>query len=347
MARISTKQLIQVCGRVGTSLHAGIDMRKVWETEANRGSPGHRRRMEEIRERVNAGEGLAEAFAASNGYFPPLACELVDVGERTGKLDEVFSRLAEHYDHVLELRRNFMIGIAWPLIELTMGIMIVGFLIWILGAIGASYGEEEPVGIFGLSGTSGLIAYMAIVGSVVGLIALAVTAVNRRWIDISPLVRLLMNVPVIGPVLQTMALARLTWSLAMATDSGIDAQKSVELAIRSAQNPYYSSGLRRIGPIIANGGEIHEAFRATKAYPEDFLNAVETGELSGRLSESMIVLSKDYERRAKAYFRVLTVMAGVAVFLIVGALMVAMIFYLFMSLYMRPINDALNGLQPQ
>ncbi len=346
MARISIKQLIQLCRRVGTSLHAGVDMRRVWETEANRGTPGHRHRMDDIRLRVNAGDALADAFVGSNGYFPPLVCELVDVGERTGKLDEVFNRLAEHYDHVLDLRRNFLIGIAWPLIELTMGILIVGFLIWILGALGASY-NDEPVGIFGLSGTSGLITYMMIVGTVVGLIALAVAAVNKGWIDIGPVVRVLMNVPAIGPALQTMALARLTWSLAMATDSGIDAQKSVELAIRSAQNPFYSSGLDRIGQVISRGGEIHEAFRATHAYPDEFLNTVETGEHSGRLSETMLVLSRDYEQRAKIYFRVLTVVAGVAVFLVVAALMIAMIFYLFISLYMRPINDALNGFQPQ
>ena len=68
--------------------------------------------------------------------------------------------------------------------------------------------------------------------------------------------RLLIQVPIIGPAMRNMALSRLTWALALATDSDLDAQRAVELAVRSTQNSYYVSQLDRMrrnsaGPFTA------------------------------------------------------------------------------------------------
>jgi hypothetical protein len=156
MARIGTRALSQFCQRVGTALHAGIDVRRVWDNESKRGSAPQRGVMEGIRQQVARGDSLASAFARTNGYFPPLVCEMVEVGERTGRLEEVFLRLGEHYDHLLNLRRAFLIGIAWPLIELTLAVIAIGFFILLYGWLGLRDINGEPMTIFGLYGTQGL-----------------------------------------------------------------------------------------------------------------------------------------------------------------------------------------------
>ena len=53
--RISVRQLARVCHNVGTALHAGVDIRRVWETESRRGSARQRREMTEIRDRLGSG----------------------------------------------------------------------------------------------------------------------------------------------------------------------------------------------------------------------------------------------------------------------------------------------------
>jgi type II secretory pathway component PulF len=340
MARITTRHLARLCHNVGTGLHAGLDVRRVWENESQRGSPTARRHLEEIKQLIAEGESLAAAFKESNGFFPPLFCEMVEVGERTGRLERVFKRLAEHYEQVLVLRRNFLIGIAWPMIELTLGVLVIGLLIWILGWIGDSSDPNSPK-VFGLSGSSGAAIWFSGVVLFAALIALPIVGIQKGWFDAGPLFRLLLHVPGIGGGLRTISMARLTWALAMATDSDLPPDKSIELAVRSMQNSYYTDMIEQMRLTIRRGGEMHDAFRSTGRYPADFLDTIQTGELSGQVSETLTILSRDYDERAKIWYRGLTFACGFAVFGLMVTFMIVMIFQVF-QLYMAPINDALK-----
>src|SRR5688572_25212148 len=135
-ARVSNKELAQLCRRLATGLEAGIDVRKVWSREvAGRSSSSLRRRLVPVSEAVAVGRSVTEGLAETGDYFPPLFREMVHVGERTGKLAEVFRQLAEHYDHQLNLRRAFLASITWPMFQLTAAVFVIGVLIWVLGII--------------------------------------------------------------------------------------------------------------------------------------------------------------------------------------------------------------------
>lgn len=78
---------------------------------------------------------------------------MVDVGEKTGRLDEVFIRLAEHYDHVLDLQRTFLQGIAWPMVQLIAALGVIGLLIWIMGILPEGI-DGKPIDILGLGSSA-------------------------------------------------------------------------------------------------------------------------------------------------------------------------------------------------
>jgi len=341
--RIGAKQLARLCHNVGSSLHAGVDIRRVWETESHRGSALQRRRMAVVRDRVADGDSVASALAATAGYFPPMVVEMVEVGERTGRLELVFLRLGEHYDRILKLQRDFLMGIAWPLFELTLGVLIIGVLILVLGLIGGDI-DGQKLGVLGLSGWSGLLIYASIIGTIVAVIATGIFGVRQGLISVDPLFRLLMHVPGIGGGLRTLAMSRLTWSLAMATDSDIDPRRALELSIRTTQNTYYTRHIDGMKLVISRGGEMTAAFQQTHAFPDDFLDALHTGEVSGQISESMAVLAREYENRAKNFYRLLAVIAGLVVFLMVAAVMIFMIFTLFYTFILGPIQNTLDSM---
>jgi type IV pilus assembly protein PilC len=341
MAHIGLRALAQFCHRAGTSLYAGVDVRRFLEMETQRGPLGQRATMEGIRDCVGHGDSLSAAFAQAGDFFPPLVREMVEVGERTGRIDEVFQRLGDHYDNLLQLRRGFLIGIAWPVFELVVALIVIGFLIWILGAIGAEW-DGKPVSVLGLYGTRGLLIYLGILAALAGAGATLAMAVQRGWVNLDLVFRLLMNVPGIGLALRNMAISRLTWSLAIATDSDLSAERAIDLAVRSTQNSYYTSQLEAMRRPLRRGEPMHTAFRAAGIYPDDFLDALETGETAGRISETMAVLAKQYEERARQGYRILAVVAGVCVFLFVGAILVFFIVNMFVNLYLNPIRDALK-----
>ena len=81
---ISTKRLAEFCRRAATSLHAGLDVRQVFEREAMIAHGTQKRRMTDISERVGVGTTVTEALEAQR-YFPALAVEMINVGEETGK----------------------------------------------------------------------------------------------------------------------------------------------------------------------------------------------------------------------------------------------------------------------
>jgi type II secretory pathway component PulF len=263
---------------------------------------------------------------------------MVEVGERTGRVEQIFMRLGEHYDHLVRLQRALLWGLAWPLFELCAGLSVIGLFIWILGVVWSGSGEP-PVTFLGLYGTRGLAIYAGTLGAIAALIALSIAAVKHGWIDLDPLLRLMIHVPGIGTGLRTLAMSRLTWSLALATDSDLDARRAAELAMRTTQNSYYTDHIDGIQHSIRAGSELHTAFRRTGVFPTDFLDTLETGEISGRISEAMQVLAKEYEDRARNYYRLLTVAAGAVVILLVFLLIITMIFQLFMQ-YLNVLDGA-------
>jgi type II secretory pathway component PulF len=341
MARIRTGALIQLLRRVGTAHRAGVDLRTIWQKEAQHGPPGVRQQAAVVRGRLDAGNSLTEGLRACGDYFPPLARDLVEVGERTGRLDDVFAGLAEHYEHLLGLQRAFLIGISWPALQLTAAVFVIGLLIWVMGIIPAAGGQRTDILGFGLVGTSGLIKYLLCVGVVAAGITILVLSVARGRLAAGPM-RLLMSVPVIGGCLRTSGLSRLAWTLSLALDSGVDARRAMSLALRATQNAYYTSQMRVVDDAITAGHEFHEALRATGLFPDEFLHALETAELSGTEAESMQRLAQEYRDRAKSAAKILTVAASFAVWGLVALILVALIFRL-AFFYLNTIYGALKG----
>ncbi|MHB0959207.1 MAG: type II secretion system F family protein [Pirellulaceae bacterium] len=326
-----------MCQRLGTAQRAGVDILATLRRESGYGSLVYRRNMAEVFESVSGGATLAEAMRERSPYFPPLTCELVDVGEQTGNLESILLRLSEHYQHLLRLRRTFLIGIFWPVLQLTVAILVIGLLILLLGILGTS------TTFFGLSGIGGVIIYAIVVGSCIVAVGLLGFGLLRGWFGAWP-EHLLMRMPVVGKTLQTMALARLAWTLSLALNAGIDAGRAIRMALQSTQSGYYIRHAAEIEAVIIRGGQFHEALRGTGVFSDEFLTALETAELTGTESESLAHLSEDYQRRAETATLALAVAASVMIWALVAAMMIYVIFRLFFTLYLNPMNEALEML---
>lgn len=341
-SRVGLRELASLCRRWATALEAGIDLRRLLERESSsRAASGLERRLAIIRDGAARGETLVDCLAETGNYFPPLFREMVEVGEETGRLSEVFRQLAEHYEHQLTMRRNFLAALAWPAIQLTAAIGIVGLLILVMGVITPAGGEPIDILGFGLVGSSGLVVYLMIVGSVAAVIAFVVQALRRGLAWTAPVQRLLVRMPVLGPSLRTLALSRLAWSLHVTLDAGMALSRALPLSLRSTRMIEYTAASDDVVRAVKSGREISEALARSATYPRDFLDHLEIGERSGRLPESMALLSRQYQEQAQRALGTLTILAGFAVWALVAMLIIAIIFKL-AFFYIGTINDALN-----
>jgi type IV pilus assembly protein PilC len=334
--RIQLKSLIGLCRRLGMSLEAGIDLRSALQREAQAASGQLRRHLLEVRDAISRGETLSEALAGCGDFFPAVFREMVEVGEQSGELDAVLNQLAEYDQARLNMRRTFLASIIWPLTQFGFALAVVGFLIWIMGFLGGA----DVLGL-GLVGNRGLAIYATFLAVAGALLWFVCRAASRGLIWTRPIQRLALRLPLLGKPLQTMALARIAWSLHLTMNTGMNVRRAMELSIRSAQNARYTDTLPLVEAAIANGSSIHEAFDRAGGYPVEFLDTLAVGEQSGKVVDSMGRLARQYQDRARMALAAMAVAAGWAVWALVAMLMVALIFRI-SSIYLNAIRGAIG-----
>jgi type IV pilus assembly protein PilC len=325
--QIATKQLAALCRRMSTSLAAGIDIRRTMAREAGNARGSLARRLSVVNDHVARGGGLSEGFQSTGQYFPSLFRQLVDVGEQTGHSAEVFAQLAEHYEHQLAMRRSFLTSITWPLIQLFVAIATIGLLIWVMGLLSARGATSDVLG-WGLKGSKGLGIYLLIVGLIASVIAVVIQAARRGAAAWKPVQAALLRVPVLGRAMQTLALSRLSWTLHLTLETGMDVRRALRVALLNSGNVRFERAAEPMLATIAQGRPIHEAMQQARVFPAVFIDAVTVGEESGRLVETLAILSRQQQDEARSAIAILVKLAGFAVWLLVAALIITMIFRL-------------------
>jgi type II secretory pathway component PulF len=323
--RISTRDLARLCRRLATSLEAGIDVRTVWAREAQRATGSAlSSRLRTISDAVNQGDSLREALSQTDDFFPGLFRQIVHVGEESGRVAESFGQLAEHYEEQLELRRMLWTASVWPIIELSAAIVVIGLFILILGMLES---PVDPLG-FGL-GVGGLVVFLLYLGLVALAVFLVFKGIRRGLAWARPIQSLLWRLPLVSRPFENLALSRLAWAMHATLDSGMEIRRALRMSLQSTRNVRYTGRIRSVEEGIESGTPIYEALVAAGVFPEHFLDAVRVGEESGRLVESMGLLSRQYRDQAEAGFQTLTKIGGFGVWLLVAAILIMMIFRLF------------------
>lgn len=341
--QIPLPQLVQLSRRLALSYSTGLDAKKTWQRESEAGTGKFRNHAKTIAQEVAKGQSLSEALKATGNYFPPLFLELVEIGEHTGRLSEVFDRVAGYYEFVQELRRTMFRSMIYPALQLLAALSVIGLLILILGLIPQAEGPDamkfDPTGL-GLLGVEGFLKYiggLAVLGTATGFVYLSV---QRGWLRIDPIMGVIMRLPALGKFLENMALARLSWALGLGFDTGLDARRLVRLAMRSSGNPYYQSRSQEVEVSVARHGEFYEAFKQTGVFPTEFIEVLRTGEISGSIGTAMTRMTKEYEGRARLLGHSLAIVFG----FFVGGLVAAIIIYFIFQIALQYIG-ILQGLQ--
>lgn len=342
-ARASAGEMAGLFRRLGTSLSAGVDARTTFAREADTRGPGKMRTaLQAISAELQQGTTVSDALDEHSDFFPQLACEMVRVGEESGKLAEVCRRLAEHYDQQVKLRRSFLQSITWPAIELSMALGVIGLVILIAGMLPKqACGKATDILGLGLIGVPGFLLYLMFLGMIAFAGFLLWRAIRQGVLWVRPIERALLLTPVVGKALQTLALARFAWSLQLLLDTGMDLLRVFPLALRSTQYSFYSQHSNKVVSDLRGGQEVAASLAQTGAFPQDFLDSVDVGEQSGRLPETMAVLAEDYRDRGQRAIATLTMVAGFLVWGLVALLIIMMIMR-FALRYINMINNFAN-----
>ena len=332
------------CRRFGTGIRAGADILRLLDSESKNGSSRQRAAIKGMRDEILSGETMSDAMGKQGRFFPQLLIAMTRVGEATGKIERTFLSLAEHYENQLKLRRTFLSSISWPALQLLAGIGVISLLILIMGVLRSPTGGPmaDMLG-FNLRGPIGVLWFWTYLAIFFGIAGCIVWAFYRNIGGLQNLIPLLYAIPVIGPSIQTITLSRFSWTLSLALGSGLDPIRSIALALDSTASAYYQSGAVKAEQAIRDGSTLADGLRATKVFPEDYLNFVEIAELSGTDAESIDALAQQYDERAKMAMKTIAGFASGTIWLFVAVVLIFLIFRLLTNIA-GVYSEALEGI---
>ena len=338
MAQISHAQLAKLFGRLATGYSAGIDIKSVYTRETEHGSVGYRTKAREVVQQLAQGHSLTESMQGVAGYFPDLVLSVVQAGEKGGRLEDAFKRLAEHYDSLVKFRNGFLLSIAWPMFELGFAIILIGAVILLMGMLAG----DEMANWFGMgTAWANFLFYVACVSTIIGSVVVIFFALKKGWFGTLPM-QIARRVPLLGKTIEALALSRLAWTLSIAENAGMSAVESAQIALNSTQNFFYQRLVQPISNALQNGRDFSSSFRGTNAFPEDFLIYMENGEMAGELAESMDRASKELQTRAENNLKLLGTIGFVLTFLFVAGVIAVTVIMMYKTMVIDRYNDLLD-----
>ena len=339
--RMPTKMLAALSRRVGTSLAAGIDERKVWQSEIGRASAPYRPAIAEISRHVDSGHTLSQALESDGSSFPPLFRELAALGNATGRLSDILLRLADQYEHQVRQRREFLATITWPVFQLIAALTIIGLLIWVMGAIGSMGGQPIDILGIGLVGTQGLIVYIVILAALFAAGYGLFKLLTSDAVASGPSQQILLRVPVVGGCVESILLSRFAWALGISLEAGMEVRRALPFAFRSTGSGLFIRQQETAAAFVGRGQTVEEALTATGLFPRDFLDIVSVGETTGQLAESLLHQGEQLQQQARASLATLAKIAGFMIWGMIALLIGTMVIRIAYEGYIKPMQQFL------
>jgi type II secretory pathway component PulF len=333
------KAVAAFCRRMGVGLRAGVDILRLLESEQKSGDPRHRAAMQQLTDSIRSGSTFAKGMLDQKQYFPPLLIQMVHASELGGRMDGMFAYMATYYEQLKDTRAFFISRVTWPLIQLAMAIGIIGLVILIQGMLSPN-SSYDASGV-GLSGLNGFFLYCGVVACVVGSLTLVGYGIWKNWFNCHRvLMPIIQRIPTLGTALVTLGLARLSMTLSMLLNAGVDARRSLKQAFMATGNYYFIGGAERAVKKVEEGASFGDAFAASLVLPDEFIEAVRIGELSGTETESLDHLAVQYQERARTALNLIATIASFVIWLSIMLLLAFMIIRMAMQ-YINTLNSFL------
>src|SRR5208282_3580686 len=214
------------------------------------------------------------------GWLPVFDVALVEAGERSGRLDACFRLLADYYNDRATLARQVIADLIYPVALFHLALFIF------------------PFAQFFLSGN--LLAYVAkTFGVLIPIYILAGLAIyatqskhGEQWR--ARIESFLRRIPILGTARHYLALSRLAAALEALTSAGVNIFAAWDLAAAASGSPALRRAVLTWKPRVVAGQMPSEAVRLCPLFPETFANLYASGEVSGKLDESLRHLNQLY-----------------------------------------------------
>ena len=333
-ARVSQNNLLVFTYQLEALIKAGVPLAQSLDMLATQASSSaFQAVLRAVKQKVESGSSLAGALQEHPTVFTPWYVSMVEAGEESGTLDETFARLAEHLDKVVRLRQQVKLALAYPLLVVTVALLVVWvLLLWVIpmfATMFADWGDALPWPTAVVLAVSRwlqdhwLSVLLGVIGLGMGGRLWAKTRSGQRIIE-----DVVLRVPLLGKLRRNVAVVHVARTLSVLLGSGVPILRSLEIAQKVSGLQRMARALEDARSSIREGHNLADPLERSGMFPRLVSNMVGVGEATGSLDTALGNVADLYEREVDrdvaAFTAVLEPLIIVVLGIGIGFIVVAM-----------------------
>jgi type IV pilus assembly protein PilC len=292
-----------------------------------------------VRSSVEGGASLANSMKQFEKIFDPLYYNMVDAGETGGILDTILQRLSSYIEKNVKLKRAVKSAMIYPIAVLGIAGGVITLLLWkvvpIFTQLFNGLGVDLPLPtriVIALSNfvgsIYGLMILVALVGGIFALKTWYGTPQGRMALD-----TIVLKIPLVGPLMRKIAVARFTRTLGTLISSGVPILEGLDITARTSGNAVVEKAIIQTRKAVEAGRSLVDPLKETDVFPGMVTQMIGVGEQTGAMDAMLQKIADFYEDEVDAAVKdLLTAMEPLMIVVlgvVVGGIVVSMYLPLF------------------
>ncbi len=310
--RVGLPELVMLCRQMYSLSKAGVPIiRAIGGLADSTDHYGLKKSLSALNRDLIGGRSLTQAMGDQPKIYNSLFVSMINVGENTGRLEDVFFQLAEYFTLEQETRKRITSAMRYPfMVIIFIGVAIAILNIWVIPVFSTMFGKfgvELPLTTRILIGTSAFfVSYWPyMLGFVVALPfvirrALKIKKVRYHW-D-----RLKLKIPVIGSILRRALLGRFCRSFSLMLRAGVQLNMALTLVASAIDNRFLEDRVNAMRREIEHGNSLATVAMQSNMFTPLVLQMFAVGDETGRVDELLLEAALHYEREVDYELKALT-----------------------------------------
>jgi general secretion pathway protein F len=291
----------------------------------------------DTRNQVNEGSTLADALKAHPKIFPSLYVNMVAAGEASGTLEEVLGRLAEFLDDQTRLQSKVRGALAYPIVMAVVVVLILFLMMSVVvpkvTAIFENFNQTLPwytrllIFVSDIFSNYWWLLGALLIGGVYSFRRWRGTEEGRKKWDL-----FILEVPLFGPLLTMVAVARFSRTLATLLASGVPVLTAMDITRNVLGNTELMRVVEDARESVREGEGIAKPLRQGERFPPIVTHMIAVGERTGQLEEMLIHVADAYDQQVEVRVGAMTSILEPLLIVVMGAVVGGIAFAILMPL---------------
>jgi type IV pilus assembly protein PilC len=337
---VSEKDVTLFTRQMATMMKAGVPLLQSFDIVGKgHSNPAVARLLMELKTEVETGSSLATAFRKYPLYFDNLFCNLVGAGEQAGILESLLDRLATYKEKTLAIKSKIKAALFYPVAIIVVAFVITAvIMIFVIPAfkqVFTSFGADLPAPtLFVMAISDIFVKYWYIIFGGIGGGLYAFLESWKRSVPMQVAMdRIMLKVPIFGPLVRISTIARWTRTLATMFAAGVPLVEALDSVGGASGNWVYQEATKKIQQEVSTGSSLTVAMQNTNVFPNMVLQMVSIGEESGALDGMLGKVADFFEAEVDDAVEALSSLMEPMIMVVLGTLIGGMVIAMYLPIF--------------